>query len=258
MSMKTVVKSKIGFSICDCHVHVGQFRELYFSPKYVAGLIDKLSIKKALVLSMSGQLSFKKEIDELKALGDLCGDRIRMGLWVYPDMIEQGQCFDRYLKMDFKVLKIHGRFSKWIPMGRKIRKLFEIAKERKFTVMIHTGGDNHCDAGVYRRICRDNPEVNIILAHGKPIEQTLPILKECKNVFVDTSYIGLDAVLLLKDNDLLCKTIFGSDLPLDRYFFQGKSVTRKYLDNLRSISELVGKKVFSEISENNFYRLIEQ
>ena len=162
----------------DVHVHVGQFKdELYFSPEQVSQNMKELNIERYYFSSTStGTIPFKSVRSEIEELVLLSEGRAVPFLWVSPGMLKHSNDLKCYFFRDFAGIKIHGRFHGWEPYGKPIRRVLEIARDKNLPVMLHTGGDTHCDAGAYINLCLEFNDVKIILAHGRPIDQAIEVM----------------------------------------------------------------------------------
>lgn len=68
--------------------------------------------------------------------------------------------------------------------------------------MFHTGCWRGLNAIQFYKFCREYPGVTFILAHGKPISQTLTVLKGAKNAYVDNSFMPIESMKLICDAGL--------------------------------------------------------
>ena len=240
---------------CDSHFHVGRFHNYNATPAKINKIVNALNIKQIAVSSLSActesYVQLKKEHLELEAL--LPG-RVLSILWLSPQFLKK-RGWDSILNsgIKWKGLKVHGLQHK--PDNSFYNRVVEIAKHYSFPVIIHTGGSAETDAGAYRKIIEKNNSVTFILAHGRPISDTLDILHANDNVWVDTSFMPLENITLLLDKGLSKKIVYGSDYPAFKYFYHDVNE----LDYMRSrISEIrmnSDGSSFRDITCMNFQRV---
>jgi len=243
--------------INDSHIHVGQFYEKYYSPEYICSFIEEMNINKATVSSTTTcEENYLKVIFEFHQLKKLCIYNVLPILWLTPKMIKNLK-LDQILNsgINWKCLKIHGLIHNWLPNGRLFRQVIEIALKHQVPILIHTGGDKKCDAGSYLNVIKKYPNQIFILAHGRPIDQALEVMKQCKNAWVDTAFMPLENIRLLETNGLLDRVLFGSDFPITIHNEQNLSDMDWYKNRITEIVDIIGNEKFRKISEENFNRL---
>ena len=167
----------------------------------------------------TGNIPFKyvrREIEELISLS--YGSAVPL-LWVSPGMLQHSKNLKAYFFRDFAGLKVHG-LQGWNPEGKPLRRIMAIAKDKNLPVMLHTGEHDICRAGAYMNLCRDFPEVKIILAHGRPVGECIAVMGECHNVWADTAFMPVKDILTLRNAGLISRVLWGSDYPVMRYFYR--------------------------------------
>jgi len=169
---------RLASKICDCHVHYGQFREDYYDPKDIVKWFDELGIDKVGIMPISMESDFPRDQKIMKSLPP---KRFVPYLWVNPEMVDADPTLNSYNALNYKVIKIHAYARKeWDTMPDKIRMAIQAAYNKGVPVMFHTGGWRGSNAIQFYKFCREFSEVTFILAHGKPISQTLTVLKGAK------------------------------------------------------------------------------
>lgn len=239
----------------DVHIHVGHFEGgLYFSPSQVVDDMRALGVKRWVVSSTStGNVPFPLVRKEIEEVLELSGGEALPFLWVRPEMLMRSRDLAHYFFCEFRGLKVHG-YQGWNPDGRALRRVFAIAAERGLPVMLHTGGRPWCEAGAYRKICREFWRVPTLLAHGRPVEQTIEVMQDCPNVYADTAFMPVKDIARLQTSGLTSRTLFGSDFPVMRFFF--KTPLRKYYRRrVRAVLKAIGKNAFHEIAWKNICAL---
>jgi predicted TIM-barrel fold metal-dependent hydrolase len=245
---------KIASNICDFHVHYGQFREDYYDPKEIIQWFDELGIDKVGIMPISMESDFSRD---QKTMGSLPQDRFVPYLWVNPEMVDADPTLIIYDSLDYKVIKIHTYARKeWHEMPDKIRTVIQAAYIKGVPVMFHTGGWRGSNAIQFYKFCREFPEVTFILAHGKPISQTLTVLKGAKNAYVDNSFMDFESMKMICDAGLSERILFGTDFPIMKTFWPEINLIDWYRNHVMKIVQIFGEKDFMVWANENFYKLI--
>jgi predicted TIM-barrel fold metal-dependent hydrolase len=211
-----------GIPIADVHVHVGRFRDRRYRPREILSFLDRCCVGRFAMSSTAAAVGLMEEAeDDLREAVDVAGPRVWPLLWVPPCCMRGKASLDRWLQPWYRGLKVHGGVQAWDPKGAPLRRLFAVAREHNLPLFLHTGGCSRCDAGIYQTIIIEHPEVTVILAHARPIDQASTVLRACSNVWVDTAFVPLRDLRVLVDAGLGARILFGSDAPIDRCFHRG-------------------------------------
>ncbi|MFZ4857691.1 MAG: amidohydrolase family protein [Desulfuromonadaceae bacterium] len=246
-------------ALCDIHVHVGHFRGLYFSPQYVVDAMRLLHVKRWAVSSTSTCAyigGYDMASRELREIIELAPNEAIPILWLTPDMIEESPNLNRFEEIPYRMLKVHGYSHDWHTNDKLFEQVFIAARKRSLPVLIHTGGRPESDAGRYTKICKSFSDIIIILAHGRPIDETIKVMKQCPNVWVDTAFMPIEDIQTLIDERLEKRVVFGSDYPLDAFFFPKQSEQKRYRKNIRSIIKTYGEEQLSCWAIQNFATIV--
>lgn len=247
---------EIASRICDCHVHYGQFRDEYYDPKQVVNWFDQLGVDKVGIMPVgtSWESDFKRDQEIMASLPT---DRFVPYLWVSPEMVDVDPTLALYNTLNYKVIKIHAYAIKdWDTLPNTIRTVIEVAKIKGVPVMFHTGGWRGSNAIQFYKFCREYPDVTFILAHGKPISQTLTVLKGAKNAYVDNSFMPIGSMKLICDAGLSNRILFGTDFPVMKTFWPDINLIDWYKNNVMELIHTFGEKNFMVWSNENFYKII--
>ena len=241
----------------DVHIHTGHFNDgLYFSPQDIARGMKALNIERCYFSSTStGNVPFREVRREIEELISLSKGRALPFLWVSPGMLRHSASLRPYFFREFAGLKVHG-LQGWNPDGPALRKVFGIALDMNLPVMLHTGEHEVCRAGAYMKICRDFHDVRIILAHGRPIDECIAVMKECPNAWTDTAFMPVSSIIMLKDNGLLSRVLWGSDFPVMRYYYEIPA-TEYYMKSIDEAKNILGNENFSLITHDNFMKFFD-
>lgn len=232
--------------IIDNHVHTGWFKGTYFSAEYVWKEISSSCIDHVAVSSLSGSIKgfHKLAIREIKELQRLSKNHVSPLLWVIPSMFKpKGEYELRELLhsgIEWKGIKIHYYMHpEWNRKKHLAVKAFELVRKMQLPVLAHTGGSEDCDAWLFEDIAKQFPDVTIVLAHGRPIGQAIHVLKECPNTLVDTAFMPKDDQKLLIENGFAERMLFGTDVPINKYYYPNmstKDFVQNHLEELRSVT----------------------
>jgi predicted TIM-barrel fold metal-dependent hydrolase len=242
--------------ICDCHVHYGQFREDYYNPEQLVEYYETIGIDKVGIMPVGTTWASDFNRDQ-KVMVSLPAKRFVPYLWVSPEMVDADPSLKLYDTLNYKVIKIHAyAIKEWDKLPDKIRTVIEVARSKNIPVMFHTGGWRGSNAIQFYKFCREYPEVTFILAHGKPISQTLTVLKGAKNAYTDSSFMANDSIKLICDAGLSHKILFGTDFPIMKTFWPEINLIEWYKNNVMELIQTFGEKNFMIWANENFYKLI--
>lgn len=238
--------------VIDIHIHTGHFNGgLYFSPEEVSRSMKALNVERYYFSSTStGNIPFRYVRREIESLVNMSNGHAIPFLWVSPGMLRHSRDLRPYFFRDFAGIKIHG-LQGWNPNGKEIHRVLSIAREKNLPVLLHTGEHEICRAGAYLRLCREFPDVRIILAHGRPLDECITVMKECPNVYADTAFMPVKNILILSNEGLIERVFWGTDFPVMRYFYDipPEDYYRQKISEARNI---LGVSDFTRITQENF------
>ena len=228
--------------IFDIHVHVGWFGKNYFSPGFVCRTLKNAGITHFAFSSTSHIISNDREflIKEREKVIELSENRAVVFQWVMPDMVngKGGNGLEFWLDKNVRGLKIHGKAQSWPPFGKSLRKVFAIADKRNLPVMLHTGEDKNHRPTDYLKICKQFPKVKVILAHGRPLDSAILMLKECPNTLVDMAFMPKKHIEDLLNRGFGDRVLFGTDTPIPKMFY--KSSLTQYIKRRINMARQLG------------------
>ena len=128
--------------IGDAHIHVGQFYDIYTSPKNLVDFLDDVGVERFAVSSTTiCEGNYMKVLRELIQLHNLTFDRMSPVLWILPQMLEDGGV-ETFLNsgLVWKCLKIHPQLhpTGWKVRGKNMKKLLKLAHLLNIPILIHT------------------------------------------------------------------------------------------------------------------------
>jgi len=247
---------RLAHNICDCHVHYGQFKNDYYSTELLVRCYAELGIDKVgtMPVGTSWECDFNRD---QKIMSSLPKERFVPYLWVSPEMVDADPSLKLYDVLNYKVIKIHAfAIKEWDKMPDKIRTVIEVSYNNGVPVMFHTGGWRGSNAIQFYKFCREYPDVTFILAHGRPISQTLTVLKGANNAYADSSFMSIESMKLICDAGLSNRILFGTDFPIMKTFWPEINLIEWYKKNVMELIQTFGEKDFMIWANENFYKLI--
>lgn len=241
----------------DSHIHIGQFRDLYSTPKDVLDFLAKVGIDRfAVSSSTTCEENFEKVLGEMLEIVKIGGDKIVPVLWISPSMLENGW-LEKLLDcgIHWKCLKIHGYFSNWDTDGWQIEKVISKATELKVPLLFHTGGREESDAGSYLNVIARHPEQVFILAHSRPVDQAINVMEHCPNAWADTAFTPPENVAEMIKHGLAERILFGTDYPLHKVFYAGNDIVELYHKIIDDIKCVMSESEWELVSHKNFEKL---
>ena len=198
----------------------------------------------------TGNIPFRYVRREIESLVDMSNGHAIPFLWVSPGMLRHSRDLRPYFFRDFAGIKIHG-LQGWNPNGKEIHRVLSIAREKNLPVLLHTGEHEICRAGAYLSLCREFGDVRIILAHGRPLDECITVMKECPNVYADTAFMPVNNILILRNEGLIERVLWGTDFPVMRYFYDIPPEDY-YRQKISEAINILGESDFTRITQENF------
>jgi predicted TIM-barrel fold metal-dependent hydrolase len=247
------------FELTDCHVHVGKWskKELLISPKKLVDQLGMLGVKKFVVSSTSA-LCYDHNVvsDEMNKILELAPNVGMPLLWVRPKMLEDYCKIDSYYNFPVYGFKIHGYADKWDYRGKQINRLFKIADEMSLPVLAHTGyKEVGPEAFLFSEMAFKYPDVKLVLAHGRPDEQALFMIANYANVYLDTAFTSDYVISLAAKNGFSDKIIFGTDYPVEKFYFPKSNLISRYKMNVDNFITKFGIGLFDKCTKENFFKV---
>ncbi len=208
----------------DSHVHIGQFHNgIYFSPELVLCTCKQIGITGIAVSSTTvATEDYAKVLSEIQQL--LSQDEVHIVpiLWLTPHMLQTGavqQFIDSEIK--WQCIKVHNYLQRgqWREStGPLMLQVVALAQELHLPILFHTGNEN-CYPDDYAPLIQLHPEQTFILAHSRPVEQTIRIMQACPNAWADTAFTPIADILQMVQAGLINRMMWGTDLPLMGYYY---------------------------------------
>ncbi len=220
--------------LIDAHVHVGQFRDTYFSPKVIAKFLLGLGVTRCAASATSAAIGRHEEaVRDIAELMEVSELETAPLLWVTPELLRRHRMLDKPLMaIPYRGIKLHPYSNHWTDAG--LRRVLRIADDRGLPVLAHTGGNDESDAGRWLRLL-DRHRFPVVLAHGRPLDETLRVLDAHECAYTDTAFMPLPDVRKLIEAGYSSRVLFGSDTPIDRCYRSG-SPGRRYRKRVEALA----------------------
>lgn len=245
--------------LIDSHLHIGQYYHIYTSPKDLVQTMDAVGVNQFAVSSTSiCEGDYGKVLREMRELSDIAQGRLHPVLWLIPSMLTDGG-LERFLNSGIKweCLKIHPQLnpSAWGQSEPYLHEVTNLAKSMGLPLLIHTGETEGCYPVLFEKAIANNPTVTFILAHARPLDQTIRLMKLYPNVWTDTAFVPIGNVVRLCEAGLSDRILWGTDYPIPRYFYPEKNMKQYYTDLIKSLQDSVSLEDYDRIAYRNFLSL---
>lgn len=245
--------------IFDAHIHIGQFYNQYTSPTKLRTFLDSVGINRFAASSTTiCEGKCDKVIEEMSELQQLCEKRFLPVLWILPQMLNDGG-LKLFINSGIQwcCLKIHPQLhpEAWLPDKNELEMVLSLADKLDVPLLIHTGEREGCYPSLYEKAFANNPNIAFILAHGRPLDEAIEMMKKYPNVWVDTAFMPTDNIKKLCDENLSDRVLWGSDYPIPKYYYPDKDMKDYYLILIQQLKETIKSEDFEKITYTNFKNL---
>jgi predicted TIM-barrel fold metal-dependent hydrolase len=215
--------------LIDAHIHIGQFEELYYDPLEVLTIVFEAGVDELVFSSATSckdSISYGEVEAEIATVLSKLGPRSPRAkplFWYVPDYANQGVTVETAMNsLPYCGFKIHPRAHQWdlgnIKTMDILHGLCDYADRKELSILIHTGEDAFEEASKFSALFPEYPGARFILAHGRPLEQTVSLLRRFPNVYCDTAFMPVESFDRIAMEGLAEKAIFGTDFPITHYF----------------------------------------
>ena len=205
--------------------------------------------------------SIKSLLGEMRELVRLGGDCIHPILWLTPRMMKCRYALPYMLhsKVSWQGIKLHWEaHPEWGGNKKLLRKALDVARLLGVPVLLHTGEKQVCRAGRFAEMIGENCDLTFVLAHGRPIGETIDVMRRFHNVYVDTAFMPIADVAKLVGAKMARRVLFGSDALINEVFFPDistESYVKHQIMQLREVcgqeaEEILSRTVYGEQQKN--------
>lgn len=240
----------------DNHVHIGWYTDGYHYPRKVWQAEQDAGIDEIVVSSTSTCAElYKLVVKEMRELIRLGGSHIHPILWLTPRMMKTwGLSYMVHSKIRWQGVKMHWKAHReWYYNRKLLHNALEVARRLQVPVLLHTGEFDECHAGVFLDICKLYDDLTFVLAHGRPLNETRDVMKECPNVYVDTAFMPAGHVKELADAGYSKRILFGTDAPINLLYNKDVSTADYIRNNLAELQNTLSPKQYEIIISNKLY-----
>ncbi len=247
--------------VCDSHIHVGQFFGSYTSPQMLINLTDSLGIEKYAVSSTTiCEENYSKVLRELEYLSIYDSERAFPVLWITPRLLSNQNALNDFFNsgLQWRCIKIHPDLHPnfWTKDNGYFEVVIDLAKENNLPLLIHTGGNDYSQAGIWEKKIASNISQIFILAHSRPFNQTIELMQRYENVWADLAFVDENEMKLLIESKVSKRLLWGSDVPITRHYLH-HSMKSYYRDRLCFLMDISPREIFESIVKDNFKKLFE-
>lgn len=233
----------------DYHVHIGQFNKVYYYADRVFSALKAcgtdgvwfssttscMYFKECSALKDNPDLQFKApsakdlydgingEVTDALCAAKEIGIKAHALYWCVPEIL---RVLDSSISciMDvspYEGFKIHPFAQKWNLAEPYIASLaediFSYAEQRGGRILIHCGEDAVCSPRLFEEQIANHPGAVVQLAHSRPVDETLYMLKKYPNTFCDTAFAQKNVQEKIRDAGFSERILFGTDFPITHY-----------------------------------------
>lgn len=238
----------------DHHTHIGQFYDIYTSPSELIHIMDSVGVERFACSSTTiCEGNYEKVLSEMSELVRIAVNRVLPVLWMLPQMLSDGG-LQRFLDsgIPWKMLKIHSQLNPlaWQCGSRHLQKVVRLSKQLNLPLLIHTGESPGCYPSLFERAIRYNPSVTFILAHGRPLDETISLMQKYPNVLTDTAFMPVEHIAKLCHFGLAYRVLWGTDVPIQRYYSRKEDIVVYYKKRLCELQDVVSNEHYETIISN--------
>lgn len=243
----------------DSHIHMGQFHQHYFAPSVVHQLMEQVGVECYAVSSTTQcEENYTKVLDEFHQLIDIAGEKVLPIMWITPEGLKGNIAWFLESDVKWRCLKIHPFLhkNKWDPRGELFNEVLEIARELNLPLLIHTGDEDGCQSYLFEKPIAENPDVTFILAHGRPLKETLAIVSTYSNAYVDSAFMIVEHMKRFVDEGLSHKLLWGTDMCVPKHFFPHENMVRYYKSKLEAFCKVCTHEQFDVVTNWNAQKVL--
>lgn len=245
--------------IIDSHTHLGQFFDLYFNAKQLSSFMERVGIGKYVVSSTTTcENNYHKILDEFHQIVEIDAPKVIPMLWITSKMLEDNmEAFFLDSDIKWKALKIHPGLEDnfWDLETAVMDYIVEIAMDFNFPILIHTGYEEGASAANFKDVIRRHEKQKFILAHGRPLNETVNILKRFNHAFVDTAFMPINDILKLINDGLEDRILWGSDYCIIKKFYPQMDLFKCYSNKLKNLQAKIPSIIYEKITFHNFMKV---
>ena len=211
----------------DAHVHIGFFpckakngELFYYSPEKVFLALQRSNISEFIFSSTDAVFYAEREAfvqKEIKKMLPISNQHGYAFCWITLDMIRRDSELSFLDVLPYSGIKLHARETDWSKNPDELHRIFKAARERYLPIMFHADDDFPPD--LYEDFLSEYPDVKVCMAHARPVEKAILVMKKFRQVYTDFSFAPIENVSkLFMNKELIPRIMFGSDIPAPQRF----------------------------------------
>ena len=204
----------------DYHVHIGQWYDVYYSYNTVLDTLKARGVEEAWFSSTSSELYCKESFDVKNNNSD--SSQLPTALELYDfiknevlEAIEYGKKINlRAVPLYWVIPEVHFSTIANISIEKAMKEVFRYADKYELPILVHCGCDDFEKPKLFEKFIAKYPNVKVQLAHCKPLEDTLYMLKKYPNTSCDTAFVSEDVQNQIIAAGFGNRIRYGSDFPI--------------------------------------------
>lgn len=245
--------------IIDSHIHLGQYKSLYETPQELVSFLTGVGVSYYAVSSCTiCEEDYKKVLDEMRELIALAKDKVLPVLWITPRLLHH-EDLDKFLNsgIQWRCIKIHPGLNvgEWDCGRPNMERAIQLAEGLHVPLLIHTGETEGCYPSCFERSIAEHPDVIFILAHGRPIDETIQLMKKYDNAWTDTAFMPNENIVRLCNERLADRVLWGTDFPIPKYYYPKEDMVEYYTHLLNELRQSISSEDFAKITHENAIKL---
>ena len=93
------------------------------------------------------------------------------------------------------------------------------------------------------------------MAHGRPIDETISVMKQCPNTFVDTAFMPTENILSLVNEGFVKRILWGTDYPIIKFYERNINYCKYYNSIINELKESINEYDYKMITGENLLSL---
>lgn len=223
----------------DHHIHIGQWKNEYFSAQKVFSGLKKRGIcgcnfmsttscsplhtdNKREIISLYEKICI--EVKEALYTAKQMNFDAHAYYWVVPLFHISEISFEQVFSEipEYYGLKIHPRSHNWNPQiserSELLYQTFCFAEKYDFPIILHTGNSAEDSPCLYEKWYKQFPFVRVTLAHCKNLSEIVYLFDKYPQLNGDTAFIPLQNLDYLLQNGYENRLFYGSDYPISTFY----------------------------------------
>ena len=220
--------------------------DFYYEPKVVADVLKRCGVDEFIFSPMALQdvVPIGQVVREAHETQEVFGSGAHPFYWVTGPFYDADTEFKILDDGLFEGVKIHELETPWVKERPKdLERMLSVLEERDVPVQFHAGEASGCYPHELLPFAKRHPKLRINFAHCSPYCEMIECLKDCPNLFSDTSFVPPEYYPIMIDDGVESQMMFGTDFPIQGGYYDwpdpnvAKSLESFYNKELASVSD---------------------